>query len=149
MSIRGVASVKASHDQEQEILVAQRKNRPLSPDLTIYKPQLTWVLSGLHRVTGVAMAGGFYALTCGYAASSIFGLGLDSAALVSAFTALPLGVQFLAKAVMSYPFVFHSFNGIRHLVWDTGRELTLKGVYRTGYVVLGLTATLGSYLIFY
>lgn len=32
-------------------------HRPLSPHLTIYKPQLTWMLSGAHRFSGCLMAG--------------------------------------------------------------------------------------------
>ena len=31
------------------------KGRPLSPHLQIYKPQITSVLSIMHRITGVAM----------------------------------------------------------------------------------------------
>ena len=33
-------------------------NRPLSPHLQVYKPQLTSVLSILHRATGIALAVG-------------------------------------------------------------------------------------------
>ena len=32
------------------------QDRPLSPHLQVYKPQLTSVLSILHRLTGVALA---------------------------------------------------------------------------------------------
>jgi succinate dehydrogenase (ubiquinone) cytochrome b560 subunit len=35
-------------------------NRPISPHLTIYQPQLTWYMSALHRITGVAVGGGEY-----------------------------------------------------------------------------------------
>lgn len=147
-AVRGVATVKASHDKELEILVQQRKNRPESPHLTIYKPQLTMVMSGLHRITGVAAAGGLYALALGYAAAGLTGVTFDSALLVSAFAALPSAAQVAAKALMAYPFAYHAFNGVRHLVWDTGRELTLKGVYRTGYIVVALTAVAGTYLTF-
>jgi hypothetical protein len=34
-----------------------RLNRPMSPHLTIYEPQLTWLLSGFHRITGFAVGG--------------------------------------------------------------------------------------------
>jgi hypothetical protein len=34
-----------------------KANRPLSPHLTIYQPQLTWYMSGLHRITGVYISG--------------------------------------------------------------------------------------------
>jgi succinate dehydrogenase (ubiquinone) cytochrome b560 subunit len=144
-----VATVKASHDQEQDILVQQRKNRPESPHLTIYKPQLTWVLSGLHRITGVFMAAGFYGLTCTYAATAILGLPFDINSLIASFGALPAIAKIGAKAAMSFPFAFHSFNGLRHLIWDFGKELTIQGVYRTGYVVLAIAGVVGSYLTFF
>ena len=43
---------------ESELLRQQRKLRPVSPHLTIYQPQITWYLSGAHRITGVAVGGG-------------------------------------------------------------------------------------------
>lgn len=147
--MRYTSTIKVSHEQENEILVAQRKNRPVSPHLTIYEPQLTWALSGVHRITGVAMAGAFYALTCGYAATSLLSIPFDSTTLVSTFAALPVAVKVLAKAGMAFPFAFHGLNGIRHLVWDFGKEMTIPGVYRTGYIVLAGTAVLGSYLAFF
>ncbi|KAG0676006.1 glyceraldehyde-3-phosphate dehydrogenase 1, partial [Pichia californica] len=121
--------------EEQSILVAQRKNRPCSPHLDIYQPQLTWVLSGLHRITGVGLAFGFYAVTCSYA----FGL-VDTASLLGAFSALPVAIKVAFKALASFPFAFHAWNGVRHLVWDSGHEANKKGVYTTGYIVLGLSA---------
>ena len=141
-------TIETTSDAEQEILVAQRRNRPSSPHLQIYQPQLTWILSSFHRITGVAMAGAFYALTCTFAATSILGINFDTATLVSAFTELPVTLQYAVKAACAYPFVFHVGNGIRHLVWDFGKELTIKGVYRTGYAVLAATAVFGSYLAF-
>ncbi|KAG0231536.1 cytochrome b subunit of succinate dehydrogenase, Sdh3p [Actinomortierella wolfii] len=116
-------------------LIDQRKNRPLSPHITHYQPQLTWVMSGFHRFTGGALAAGFYAGAIGYAV----GLPLDSATIVSTLATVPLAVKIPAKLLVAFPFTFHFFNGIRHLVWDTTRALTLKGVYQTGYTVLGLS----------
>ena len=146
---RLVSTVHTTHDEEQDVLVAQRKNRPVSPHFDIYQPQLTWLLSGLHRITGVAMAGAFYALTCTYAATSILNIPFDAATLVNAFASLPVWLQYGIKAGAAFPFAFHSFNGVRHLIWDLGKELTLKGVYRTGYIVLGASAVVGSYLAFF
>ncbi|PIS57130.1 succinate dehydrogenase, cytochrome b556 subunit [Candidozyma auris] len=142
-------TMKVSHEQEQELLVQQRKNRPVSPHLQIYQPQLTWYLSGLHRITGVAMSGAFYALTCTYALSAVFGFPFEASTLVSAFAGLPFAVKLGVKAAMAFPFTFHSLNGIRHLVWDFGKELTIPGVYRTGYIVLAATAVFGTYLTFF
>ena len=41
-----------------------RDDRPLSPDLQIYRPQLTSVLSITHRLTGVALSVGSPLLVC-------------------------------------------------------------------------------------
>lgn len=148
-AVRTIASVKTTPDAEIDILNAQRNNRPVSPHLEIYQPQLTMILSGLHRITGVAMAGGFYALTVAFAASSILNLPFDGASLVSAFAGLPVFAKIGVKAAAAFPFAYHFANGIRHLVWDFGKELTIKGVYRTGYTVLAVTAVAGSYLTFF
>ena len=40
------------------IIAAQRKNRPISPHLGIYKPQVTWYLSGFNRIAGAVLSGG-------------------------------------------------------------------------------------------
>ncbi len=60
--------------------------------------------------------------------------------MAEAFGSLSSYTQIGLKALVAFPFTFHSWNGVRHLVWDSGRELSLKGVYRTGYIVMGLTA---------
>ncbi|KAF9159237.1 cytochrome b subunit of succinate dehydrogenase, Sdh3p [Actinomortierella ambigua] len=117
-------------------LIEQRKNRPLSPHITHYQPQLTWVMSGFHRFTGGALAAGFYAGAIGYAA----GIPLDSATIVSTVAMVPVAVKIPVKLLIAYPFTFHVFNGMRHLLWDTTNGLSMKGVYQTGYAVLGLSA---------
>lgn len=147
--VRYTSTIKVSHEQEQELLVKQRINRPVSPHLTIYQPQLTWYLSGLNRVTGVFMAAGLYGLTVAYAATGLVGFEFDAASLIAAFSGLPVWAKVSAKAAMAFPFVFHSLNGIRHIVWDFGKELTIKGVYRTGYIVMAGTALLGTFLTFW
>ena len=59
--------------------------------------------------------------------------------MAAAFGSLPVLAKFGIKYLVALPFTFHSFNGIRHLVWDTGRELGNKAVQRTGWLVVGLT----------
>ena len=36
----------------------------------------------------------------------------------------------------SWTLAYHLCNGLRHLVWDTGRGFDLPTVYRTGYAVI-------------
>lgn len=140
---RNIITVRATPAEENSILVAQRKNRPCSPHLEIYQKQLTAVLSALHRITGVGLAVGFYAVTAAYAVGVV-----DTASLVALFSSLPVAAKFAFKAIASFPFAFHSWNGIRHLIWDCGYEANIKGVYKTGYAILGLTAVSALALLF-
>ncbi|KAJ3320739.1 cytochrome b subunit of succinate dehydrogenase, Sdh3p [Boothiomyces sp. JEL0866] len=124
---------------------SERLGRPVAPHLTIYQPQLTWVMSAAHRITGAGVAGVLYLVAGAYAL-----LPVDAAVLVNYVHSYPFFVVFLGKAIIGFPLFFHSFNGIRHLIWDTANQLTLKGVYNTGYIVLGLStvATL-AFALFY
>ncbi|CAG8499380.1 6289_t:CDS:2 [Scutellospora calospora] len=126
-----------------------RASRPLSPHISIYQPQLTWFLSGFHRITGGALATVLYGSAIAYVIQGPLGLGLNSDALVAEIATLPTSLKLAGKFFLAFPFTFHSFNGVRHLIWDTGSALTLKGVYTTGYTVLGLSiiSTLGLCMI--
>lgn len=44
------------------------------------------------------------------------------------------------KGIIALPFVYHYVNGIRHLIWDTGKLLTMKAVYTSGYIIFGIVA---------
>lgn len=131
---------------ESELLRQQRKVRPVSPHLSIYQPQLTAVLSGLHRITGAALGGAFYLGALAYVGAPAFGVTMDSANMIASVAAAPVALKVLAKVTLATPFVFHSLNGVRHLVWDAGKMLDMKSVYTTGYAVLGGTAVGSLYL---
>ncbi|SCU78514.1 LAME_0A04742g1_1 [Lachancea meyersii CBS 8951] len=147
-SRRLVSTVKTNAAEEQQILIAQRKNRPVSPHLTIYQPQLTWYLSSLHRITGVILGLGFFTATIAFGVSTAFGLGLNSNNLAKWYhEKVPLWMDWTAKGAGAYFFAFHFSNGIRHLIWDTGRALTLKGVYTTGYAVLAFMVVAGTSML--
>ncbi|KAI8098452.1 succinate dehydrogenase cytochrome b560 subunit [Halteromyces radiatus] len=135
-----------SPDAESELLRQQRKVRPVSPHLTIYQPQLTWYMSGLHRVTGAAVGGAFYLAAMGYLAAPSLGITVDTASMVSAAAAAPVAAKVLAKVTVATPFVFHCLNGIRHLAWDATKFLNIKDVYKTGYAVIGGTVVGTLYL---
>ncbi|OWP06609.1 succinate dehydrogenase cytochrome b subunit [Marssonina coronariae] len=143
-----VATQKMTSADSYEILVAQRKLRPTSPNLGIYKPQITWILSSLNRITGLSVSVPFYLFGLAYLASPLLGWHLDSATLASTFGALPVAAKVGLKALAALPFTFHSWNGIRHLVWDTGRAFNNQTVIRSGWAVVGLTAASTLYLAF-
>ncbi|SCU94577.1 LADA_0G09450g1_1 [Lachancea dasiensis] len=148
MSRRLVSTTKTSTTEQQQVLIAQRKNRPVSPHLTIYQPQLTWYLSSLHRVTGVVLGLGFFVATISFGVSTAFGLGLNSNNLAKWYhEKVPTWMDWTAKATGAYFLTFHFANGIRHLIWDAGKALTLKGVYSTGYAVLAFMAIAGTAML--
>jgi succinate dehydrogenase (ubiquinone) cytochrome b560 subunit len=135
---RQVTSTPKTEDPSQ-ILVKQRLNRPIAPHLTIYKPQIGWIGSSLHRITGVALSGTLYIWATAYLASPALGWHLESASMVAAMGALPLAAKVLLKTTLALPFTYHAMNGIRHLMWDLGRGLTNPVIIKTGWTVVGLS----------
>lgn len=109
---------------------------------------MTMTLSSLHRITGVALGFAFYGYTLSYAILPVFGYAVDAATLATTFGALPLVAKLGLKAVAGFPFAFHFWNGFRHLLWDTANFVSKKGVNKTGYPVLALTAISTLALIF-
>ena len=113
----------------------------------IYRPQLTSVMSILHRLTGVALTLGAVFLVWWLVALAHGGGYYELVRLVAG--------HFLGRLVLLGFFVatiYHLANGIRHLFWDFGVGLSLEGVYRGGYVVLAVTALAvlgGAYLLFF
>lgn len=59
--------------------------------------------------------------------------------MAAAFGSLPVAAKVAVKFGVALPFAFHSWNGVRHLVWDMGWEFGNKQVQRTGWAVVGLT----------
>ena len=111
--------------------------RPLSPHLQIYKPQLTSVLSITHRGTGVF-------LTLGALFLSYWLLAIANGP--ESYTALQQHISAWYGQIILYAWVFslyyHLCNGIRHLFWDMGLGLEIKSTYVSGYIVVALSILL-------
>ncbi|KAK7461017.1 cytochrome b subunit of succinate dehydrogenase, Sdh3p [Stygiomarasmius scandens] len=143
---RAIQTERLKPSDAVDILNKQRLKRPSSPHFTIYQPQLTWIGSIFNRVTGGALSVLLYGFSLAYLfAPSTF----DSAHVIEFVQGLPDAVKYGGKFILALPFTFHGFNGLRHLAWDTGRFLTVKGAYNTGYAVLGATALSTVYLTFF
>jgi succinate dehydrogenase / fumarate reductase cytochrome b subunit len=112
-------------------------NRPISPHLQVYRPQLTSVLSILHRITGVALAVGTILLVYWLIAAAA---GPEAFATASAFIGSWLGRILLFG--WTFALFFHLTNGIRHLFWDAGFGFELKTVYASGWTVVALAVIL-------
>lgn len=112
-------------------------NRPLSPHLQIYRPQMTSVLSILHRIAGVALGAGALLLVYWVAAAAA---GPDRFAAAQALMGSWFG--YLILFGFSVALFFHLCNGIRHLFWDAGYGFELRAAYASGTAVLIATAVL-------
>jgi len=105
--------------------------RPLSPHLQVYKPQLTSVLSILHRITGVALAVGTLLLVWWLIAASVGPAYFD---IVQGFIGSLVGRLLLFG--WSFALFYHLCNGIRHLFWDIGWGFELPTVAASGWAVV-------------
>lgn len=110
------------------------RERPLSPHLQVYRWQITMTMSILHRVTGMALVFGAFALAWWLLAVAAGG---DAYSTAAACLASPLGL--VALAGFSLALVYHLLNGIRHLLWDIGWGFEIPEFYRSGYTVAVLT----------
>ena len=120
--------------------------RPLSPHLQVYKPQLTSILSILHRGTGIVLSIGsvllvswILVLTLGESAYQIYSKLIDN---------------WFGKFVIfgfTFGLFYHLSNGVRHLFWDAGYGYDLKYAYISGFAVIfsSLSLTLITWLIVY
>ena len=111
-----------------------RGNRPLSPHLQIYRPQMTSISSILTRITGNALLLG--ALLCVWwllAAAS----GPDYFAVADAVMTSILGKLVMFGSI--WALWYHTLAGLRHLYWDAGHGLEIETAEK-----LGLACIIGS-----
>ena len=111
--------------------------RPLSPHLQVYRPQLTSVLSILHRATGVALAVGTLLLVWWLIAAAT---GPEAFGVVQTVLASWIGRLLLLGWTVAL--FYHLCNGIRHLFWDAGYGFELRTTYVSGWLVIVATIVL-------
>ena len=114
-----------------------RSERPLSPHLQIYRPQLTSVLSITHRATGIALAAG-----TGLLVYWLLALAGGEASYEAARAALGSWFGRLVLFAWTLALTYHLCNGIRHLGWDLGFGLDIDTTYLTGKVVVAASIVL-------
>ncbi|MFD1911766.1 succinate dehydrogenase, cytochrome b556 subunit [Halodurantibacterium flavum] len=113
-----------------------RGNRPLSPFMIgpYYRPQITSVLSIMHRITGAGLVLAAVLLVWWLAAAAI-----SPAAFARADWVLTSWIGTLVLTGSLWALWFHALNGVRHLVWDTGRGIEMKAVTNSGWAVVALS----------
>lgn len=117
--------------------------RPLSPHLTIYKPQLTSILSILHRLTGVIFFLGLIIVLW-----TII-LSLTSCSCILE-TLNNISNTKLGKAgifIWIYTMMLHTCGGIRYLFWSNGKGFELKQVEATAYAILIIALVLTAIIM--
>ena len=121
----------------------KKNNRPISPHLSIYKPQITSILSISHRMSGVFQSLGLLIIV--FLLFSLF-LGKNSHEFFMLFINSLIGKAFLYFYVLSL--CYHLFNGIRHIIWDIGFGFEIKNVYYSGIIVIIFAVTLALFILF-
>ena len=114
-----------------------RGNRPLSPHLMIYRPQLTSISSIFVRITGNALivAGILIVWWLSAAATSAEYFAMADAVMTSWF----------GKLVMLgsiWALWYHTLGGVRHLIWDNAVALDIPTAEK-----LGWTVVVGSFVL--
>jgi succinate dehydrogenase / fumarate reductase, cytochrome b subunit len=120
------------------------RTRPLSPHLGVYRWQIGNSLSILHRITGIALGLGLLALT--FWLSSLAG-GEDTYRSAARLFASPVGLACLFG--WTFSFLFHLFNGLRHLCWDVGLGFERTQRHASGWIAVlaAVCATLGAWVL--
>ena len=90
-----------------------------------------------HRATGAVLTAGTIFLCLWLVALAAGDNWYHLAAMVAAH---PIGQLLLFG--YSVALIYHALNGVRHLSWDSGIGLTVPAVYRSGWIVLLVTAGL-------
>jgi succinate dehydrogenase / fumarate reductase cytochrome b subunit len=129
-------------DVRDALMVAQNSDgklvrRPLSPHLQAYRPQITSVLSIMHRITGCGLAVGTLLMVWWLVAAAS---SPGAYATVAGFIASPIGLLLLFGWTVAL--FYHFLNGIRHLAWDAGFGFELPMVHTSGWAVVIGTAAL-------
>lgn len=108
-----------------------RGNRPLSPHLTIYRPQMTSISSIFVRITGNALLVSTLLLIWWLLAASS-----SAAAFAVANYVITSWFGDIVMVLSLWALWYHTLGGVRHLIWDTGRGLELKSAERMGWMMI-------------
>ena len=122
----------------------KNNNRPISPHLQIYKPQITSILSISHRFTGIILFFSCF-LVCIWLFAMAFNDSLYD--LINIFFSGIIGKVILF--FITFSFFYHLLNGVRHLLWDIGYGYKITNVYLSGIIVILLTLVINIYIWFF
>src|SRR5579885_2583030 len=113
------------------------RDRPQAPNIQIYRPQLTSVLSIANRISGAFLSLAALGLVAWLAAAAAGPQ--PYAAMHDALTSW-IGEIILFAA--TFAFFLHLCGGIRHLAWDAGYGFELRAIYASGWAVVAASVVL-------
>jgi succinate dehydrogenase / fumarate reductase cytochrome b subunit len=126
-------------------LTAARRPRPVSPHIQVYRLMLTYVMSGVHRITGFALYFGFALVAWWLLAAAT---GPNAYATFEWFIGSIVGEIILLG--YTWALVHHALGGIRHLIWDliygfepADREMLTLATIVGSLVITGLLWVVG------
>lgn len=108
-----------------------RGNRPLSPHLQVYRPQLTSITSIVTRITGNALIVGALLAVWWLSAAAA---GPEYFALVNGIVTSFIGDLIMFGSL--WALYYHALAGVRHLIWDSGRMLDIEDAEKLGWAVI-------------
>ncbi|MCK0168147.1 succinate dehydrogenase, cytochrome b556 subunit [Jannaschia sp. S6380] len=109
-----------------------RGDRPLSPHLQVYRPQLTSITSILTRISGNALVVAGLMVTWWFVAAAA---GPDAFATADAVLTSWFGKLVFLGSI--WALWYHTLAGIRHLIWDTGHGLDIGTAEKLGWACIG------------
>jgi succinate dehydrogenase / fumarate reductase cytochrome b subunit len=110
---------------------------PQSPNIQIYRPQLTSILSTANRISGVVSSVAAVGLVAWLVAAAA---GPETYAAMQGLLASLVGKIMLLGA--TFAFFLHLCGGIRHLAWDAGYGFELSAIYASGWAVVAASVAL-------
>jgi succinate dehydrogenase / fumarate reductase, cytochrome b subunit len=121
-----------------------RGNRPLSPHLQIYRPQITSVTSIFTRITGNALI-----VTAVLIVWWLLAASTSEAYFSVANAVITSWFGQLVMALSLWAVWYHFLAGLRHLYWDSGRGFDIPTATKLGWgVIIGsLVLTLLTFIV--
>lgn len=108
-----------------------RGKRPLSPHLTIYRPQMTSISSILVRITGTGLLVGALLVVWWFLAAATSAAYFETVdGLITSF------IGDIVMALSAWALWYHALGGLRHLYWDTGRGMEVETAEKLGLMMI-------------
>jgi succinate dehydrogenase / fumarate reductase cytochrome b subunit len=109
----------------------KRVERPLSPPLSVYRPQLTSVTSILTRITGNALILAAFLIVWWLSAAAT---GPEYFKVANSVVTCWFGD--IVFSLSLWAIWYHYLAGLRHLFWDSGHGLDIPTAEKLGWGVI-------------